>query len=463
MAKPFQRKKYTSEDANSWERTFGRLMTPFEKFVSNSTSSGILLIVCTIAALIIANSPFNEAYQELLHEHVRFSFGDFAIDMTLHHWINDALMAIFFYLVGLEIKHEIMVGELSSVRQAMLPICAAIGGMVVPALVFAWINYGGEGIGGWGIPMATDIAFAIAIMIMLGKRVPAALMTILVALAIVDDLGAVMVIAIFYTESINLTALFGVAIIFLLLLALNGAGVRALWLFFVLSIVLWVFMLSSGVHATIAGVLGALATPVNSVYNPKEFSRDARKLLDKFDLYRVNEADFLTSERLTGVLHTLSVGINKAQTPLQRMEHGLQAPVYFFIIPVFAFFNAGVSVNLDNLVDLVHHPVSLGVVLGLVLGKLIGVTLAVGLCVFTGLANLPLGVGFRHIIGIGLLAGIGFTMSIFIAELAYTNQAHLLGDAKIAILIASLFASVLGYIWLRFFTRVKEEELHAAL
>ena len=406
----FQRSAHSSEDANSWERLFGKLMTPIEAFTRNTSASGILLIVCTLAALLIANSPWGEAYQHLLHTPLAVSFAGHTLEMPLHHWVNDGLMTLFFFLVGLEIKHEIMVGELSSPSQAALPIIAAFGGMVAPALVYSAINWGGSGMHGWGIPMATDIAFAIAVLILLGKRACAC---------------------------------------FVLQLAMNRFGIRKLWPFLLVAIVMWVLMLYSGVHATIAGVLGALATPVRRLYNPEEFSREARKLLDKFDIYRLREHDFLESEKLVGVLHTLRNGINQAQAPLQRFEHALHDPVYFVIIPLFAFFNAGVTINAASLANLVSHPVSLGVAAGLVVGKFIGVFSAVWLSVRLGIGRLPQGVNFRHICGMGLLAGIGFTMSIFISELAFKGEDLLLNNAKIAILVASIIASLAGYAWLR--------------
>lgn len=448
MARPFQRKRYTSEDANTWERTFGKILTPFEQFVESSSGSGVLLLVLTVVAMVIANSPWNGAYQHFIHEHLVVSFGSWRIDMSLHHWVNDALMAIFFYLVGLEIKHEMMVGELSSIKKAALPIMAAIGGMIVPALIYFTLNRSGDGMAGWGIPMATDIAFAMAILILLGNRIPQSLMTILVALAIVDDLGAVLVIALFYTDTLAMTPLLGAFACFVVLMALNMAGVRQLWPYAGIAVVMWMCMLFSGIHATIAGVLGALATPARSIYNPAEFSRDARKLLDRFDVYRANEKDFLSSERLNGVLHTLSTGINKAQTPLQRLEHGLKNPVYFVIIPLFVLFNAAVPIDTGRLDALFASPVVYGVAAGLLLGKFIGVFGAIFLCEKFGIASLPQGVNFRHIAGIAMLAGIGFTMSIFIAELAFKGHAEHLTEAKIAILAASLIAGVLGYLWL---------------
>lgn len=449
--KPFSRKKYTAESANSWERLFGKILTPFEKIVGSSIGSGVLLIVLTIVAMVIANSPLHGEYEKILHEHLLVKLGSLQIDMSLHHWINDALMCIFFYLVGLEIKREMLVGELSSFRQAILPIMAAIGGMVVPALIYFCFNPSGPNAGGWGIPMATDIAFAIAILLLLGNRVPSGLMAILMALAIVDDLGAVIVIALFYTEALNHVALISAFVCFALMMFLNRVGVRSTWAYLVIAAIMWVCMLFSGVHATIAGVLGALATPVHSLYKPAEFSREARKLLDKFDIYRENEKSFVASERLNAVLYTLEVGINKAQTPLQRLEHTLHTPVYFLIIPLFVLFNAGVYLDLSTLHLLPKSSVVQGVALGLVIGKFIGVFSAVWLCVRFNLAVLPKGVNFKHIIGIGLLAGIGFTMSIFISELAFKNDPQHLSEAKISILLASVCAGLLGYCWLRFF------------
>lgn len=461
MAKAFQRTKYTASDANSWEKTFGVLMTPFERFAKYNSSSGILLIVCTIIALVIANSPLAEAYNHFLHTPISLQFADKTISLTIHGWINDALMAIFFYAVGLEIKHEMMVGELSSIQQALLPIIAAIGGMIVPALIYAAINYGKPGIQGWGIPMATDIAFAIAALMLLGNRVPVSLMTILAALAIVDDLGAVVVIAVFYTSNLSWVALGGAFACFAVMLVLNRMGVRWLWVFALIAIVMWFFMFFSGVHATIAGVLGAFATPSNSVYKPSEFSREARKLLDKFDVWRNRDKDFFSSENLTGVLHTLSMGIDKARTPLQRMDHALHTPVYFLIIPLFALTNAGVTLNPQDLAGALHHPITIGVACGLVFGKFIGVAGSVLLCDKLGIAKLPKNIHLNHVIGMGMLAGIGFTMSIFISDLAFKGNAEQLVHAKTAILFASIFAGVCGFLFLYFTSKNRQGETNS--
>lgn len=446
-SKFFQRRSYTHENANSWERAFGVLLTPFEAFAKKNSSSGILLGMCTIIAIIIANSSWNEGYHHLLATKFSLAFGDRVLNMSLHHWINDGLMAIFFFLVGLEIKRSMLVGELSSIKQAMLPIIAAIGGMVVPACFYYLLNGKGAGAAGWGIPMATDIAFAIAVLTLLGRRVPATMMTILAALAIVDDLGAVLVIAIFYTETINQSALFVALGCFVFMLFLGRFGVQRVWVYALCALVMWVFMLSSGVHATIAGVLAAFATPVSSLYRPEEFSREARKLLDKFDVYRLRESkDFLTSDRLTGVVHTLEVGLHKTVPPLQRLEHGLQNLVHFFIIPLFALTNAGITLELSQMGNVFSNPITLGVILGLVAGKAIGVIGSIMLCHTIGLAKLPRDMRFVHVVGMGLLAGIGFTMSIFIAELAFPAQQELLLYAKTAILFASVLAGVSGFL-----------------
>lgn len=447
----FQRNHYSKADANSWERIFGKIISPLERFAQSSTSSGLLLLVLTLLALLIANSPLHSAYEKLLHLPLGLSIGHLSLLLSLHHWINDGLMAIFFYLVGLEIKREMLVGELASFKQAILPIMAALGGMLVPALFFSLLNGGGPGAGGWGIPMATDIAFALAVLLLLGDRIPSGVMTILLALAIVDDLGAVVVIALFYTDSLNWGQLGAAAACFCLLLIFNLGGIRATTAYLLVSLLMWLFMLHSGIHATIAGVLSALATPVKSLYRPEEFSREGRKLLDKLDVLRQGKASFIADEHLNHMLHSFRTGIDKAQPPLVRLAHGLHNPVYFLIIPLFVLFNAGVHLDGEALHDLGHSPVAWGVALGLVGGKFVGVCSAILICVKTGLAALPSGVRYRHIVGMGLLAGIGFTMSIFIAELAFGGQPLLLTEAKISILLASLCAGLLGFIWLYLF------------
>lgn len=443
----FLRKKVAPE--NPWEATFGKIITPFERFVHGEINSGILLVFCTIIALFLANSKFSEAYFHFLHIPISVGFGEFQLSMSLQHWVNDGLMALFFFLVGLEIKREILVGELSVLRQAMLPVCAAIGGMVVPALFYHVLNPAGStGEPGWGIPMATDIAFAVTALVILGNRIPKSLMTFLVALAIVDDMGAVMVIAIFYTNDLNITMMFGVAACLGLLVLFNVVGINKTMPYAIVGIIMWFFMLKTGVHATVAGILTAMTIPASSKYNPKQFDRNARILLDKFEIYRESEKDFLTGTRLQSVLRTLARGIFRAEPPLQRMEYNQHIPVNFIVIPIFALANAGVPIDLSSLNTLLADSVTLGVIIGLLFGKPIGVAIACYISIKLKLCSLPSNTTMNHIIGAGFLAGIGFTMSIFISELAFRDSLEVLNNAKSGILIASIAAAAVGFVYL---------------
>lgn len=429
-----------------WEKTFGRITSPIESFIHNEAASGILLMLCAIIAMLIANSALADGYFHFLHTETGFGFGEWELKKTLHHWINDGLMALFFFVVGLEIKREVLVGELADPRQAALPIVAAIGGMVVPALIFTAFNFGGEGIHGWGIPMATDIAFAVGVLVLLGSRAPKALLTFLVALAIVDDLGAVLVIALFYTDTIVMEAL-GMAVLFLgILIALNMAGVRKPIPYFIFGSLLWLAMLKSGVHATLAGVITALTIPARPKFDPKVFSNHLRSLVDKFDTSHQPNVSIMQNETQKAILLNMEHGVHKVETPLQRMEHNFHLPVAFLVIPIFALANAGVPIELSTMGDALSHPVTLGVILGLIIGKVIGVAGFTWVAVKMGICSLPSGVGFSQILAVSLLAGIGFTMSIFIAELAFAGQAELLLMAKTGILFASLLAGIVGYV-----------------
>jgi NhaA family Na+:H+ antiporter len=373
----------------------GILLRQFNTFFELESASGILLLVAAAVALAWANSPWAESYVHLWQTPVTFGFGALAMVMTLHDWVNDALMAVFFFVVGLEIKRELLVGELATPRKAALSLVAAFGGMLMPATIYALVNRGGEGARGWGIPMATDIAFALGVLALLGKRVPAGLKTFLAAVAIADDLGAVIVIALFYTTTLAWGALGAASAVFALLMFMNRSGVRRSLPYAVVGIVLWLAVLKSGVHATIAGVLLAIAIPALS---------------------------------------------QQADSTLTRIEHALHPFVGFVIMPIFALANAGVSVGG---VPTVLGPITVGVVLGLVLGKQIGVMLAAWLFVRTGLAVLPESVSWRHMWGVAILCGIGFTMSLFIAGLAF-EQPRTLDAAKIGVLIGSLASGVLG-------------------
>jgi len=430
------------------EKIFDKIASPFEEFIHHETASGLLLMACAIIALITANSALSHSYEHLLHTPVGFSFGDWGLEKTLHHWINDGLMALFFFVVGLEIKREIMVGELSDPKQASLPIIAAVGGMVVPALVYFAFNPGGDAAAGWGIPMATDIAFAVGVMVLLGTRIPKTLLMFLVALAIVDDLGGVMVIALFYTEDISYLALGIAGLFFALLILLNRAGVRHPLPYFLFGLLLWLAMLKSGVHATLAGVLTALTIPATPKYEPTHFGSLVRKLMDKFDAsYRPGES-IMRNDAQRSILQTLENGVHLVETPLQRLEHSMHLWVAFLIIPIFALANAGIPLNFGNMGDMMSHSVTLGVIGGLIVGKIVGIAGFSYVAIKMGYGSLPAGCTFPQIVGVSILGGIGFTMSIFIAELAFAGQAENLLMAKTGILFASIAAGVIGYLWL---------------
>jgi NhaA family Na+:H+ antiporter len=419
----------------------------FERFVHSEVSGSALLLVCTAAALGLANSSFAEAYFGLLYTKAGLSWGDAKFALTVQHWINDLLMVVFFFVVGLEIKRELLVGQLSSAKRALLPVMAALGGMVVPALLYTAFNAGGEGAGGWGIPMATDIAFALGVLALFGKRVPIGLKVFLTALAIVDDLGAVLVIAVFYTAQIHWLSLI-VAVAFLALIAgANRLRIEHPAVYVVLALGVWAGVLGSGVHATVAGVLVALLVPIGARRDPREFLevsgtrlallRDAGLTPDSMVANR-SQFDAISD------LHKVSGAMRPPGLALEEMLHPF---VVFFILPLFALFNAGVAID-GGFVDGLLHPVSLGILSGLVLGKQAGITLFSWIAVKSGQADLPDGVTWSHIYGGACIAGIGFTMSLFVTELAFTDVA-VLARAKVGILIASLVAAVWGAVLLQ--------------
>lgn len=431
-----------------WERAFDRFLTPFEEFVHRQTTSGLLLMATAVLALVLANGPLAEAYRQLVHTPIGLAVGGWAIEKTLHHWVNDGLMVLFFFLVGLELKREILVGELAAPRQAALPIVAALGGMAAPALIFYLLNPAGPAARGWGIPMATDIAFAIGALVLLAGRVPKALITFLVALAIVDDLGAVVVIALFYAEQVVWPALLAGAGIVGLLAVLNLAGIRQPLPYFLLGGLLWLALLKSGVHATLAGVITAFTLPARPRYDPARFSTLVRELMQRFDAGHRPGESIMTNDALRATVQTLEDGARLVQAPLQRLERALHLPVAYLIIPVFAFINAGIPVDLAGIGATLAHPVTLGVGLGLVLGKFVGIAGASWLALRLGIGQLPAGTRFSQVAGVALLGGIGFTMAMFIADLAYAAEAEFLLMAKTGIVLASLAAGVGGYLWL---------------
>lgn len=437
-----------------WERAFLRIISPFEDFIHRQTTSALLLMCCTVVALVFANSPFAEGYFHFLHLPAGIQIGDWQLDMSLHHWVNDGLMTLFFFVVGMELKREILAGELADLRQASLPIIAALGGMLVPAGVFLLFNGGTETARGWGIPMATDIAFAVGALVLLAARVPKALITFLVALAIADDLGAVIVIAVFYTQQMAWGWLGLSATLLAVLFALNFSGVRGALPYFLVTTLLWYALLRSGVHATLAGVSCALAIPAHAKYDPSAFSQRIRELMARFDASRTKAGNILANEGMQNVVETLERGVRGVRPPLQRLEHRLHLPVAFLVVPIFALFNAGIPLG-GEVAHPLSHPVFQGVMLGLLLGKFVGITGACWLALRLGLGRLPQGVTFSQIAAVSMLCGIGFTMSIFIAEQGFAEDAASLLMAKAGVLAASVLGGLGGTFWLWWLSRTK--------
>jgi NhaA family Na+:H+ antiporter len=421
------------------------LVTPFQKFVRIESLSGMLLFGATVLALILANSPLAEQFHSLWQYKLGISTSGFELIKPLILWINDGLMAIFFFLIGLEIKRELLIGELNSTKKASFPMFAAIGGMVVPVLIFLFLNKNPETSGAWGIPMATDIAFSLAIMMLLGKRVPLGLKIFLTAFAIVDDLGAVMMIAVFYSESIQ-WSLIGIALLLLaILFILSYKRIYAKGLILVIGIVIWVLFLKAGIHPTIAGVLLAFTVPIRQRIGMNTYIEKLCDIVDDIQEAGDSKAPLLSKSQIEGI-DNLEDWTEKVQSPLQHMEHRLHNWVAFLIMPLFALSNAGVSFSGDANLDTFLGGV---IVVSLVAGKLLGITLFSWLGIKLKLAELPDGVNFTQIIGTALLAGVGFTMSIFVANLAFFGNEVLLDSAKAGILVGSLIAGLSGYLVLR--------------
>jgi NhaA family Na+:H+ antiporter len=451
------KKSIGKEYVMPWEKAFDQVLSPLEDFIHRQTTSGILLMLCAVVALYFANSQWSEAYHHLLQMPFTIGIEGFQLSKSLHHWINDGLMALFFFVIGLELKREILVGELADPKQAMLPIIAAIGGMLVPVLIYISINPEGHTFDGWGIPMATDIAFALGTLALLGKRVPKNLLTFLVALAIVDDLGAVIVIALFYTETINILALAVTAIMLFLLVSLNLGGIRRTLPYVLLGIVLWIAMLKSGVHATLAGIFLAFTIPMRPKYDPERFISQINVLVEQIKRAYQHEKNIIKNDELRSRVHSLGEGVQLVQAPAQVLERNMHLPSAYFIIPIFALANAGIPIDWSSFGNIVTHPVSVGIASGLIIGKLIGIAGFCWVAVKLGLTSLPRDLNFKHIVGVGLMGGIGFTMSIFIAELGFTHSAEDLLMAKTGILLASILAGVSGFLWL-YFTSDKNDK-----
>lgn len=424
-----------------------KILRPFQRFFRMEASSGILLIVATAAALFLSNSAWSHEYLEFWELPLTLTFGEWSISNTLHHWINDGLMVLFFFVVGLEIKREILVGELSSVKQAILPVFSALGGMLAPAVFYLlWNPPGTEASVGWAIPTATDIAFALGLLVLLGSRVPLGLKVFLTALAIVDDLFAILIIALFYTASISWESLGVAAGIFVTLLTINRLGVTHSLPYLLLGVGLWLAFLFSGVHATIAGVLLAIAIPSYAELSPDVAIHHGRNLIQALEGVTVEErTNLLANKSLQAKMDQLGHMVENVQTPLHRMEHALQPVAIFIVMPIFALANAGLVLSADSFWAAFQSSVSLGILMGLVFGKQIGISLFTWMIVKSGLAKLPSGVTWMQIYGVSCLGGIGFTMSLFIGNLSF-GLSPTFDQAKVGIFVASLASGIMGWL-----------------
>jgi len=421
-----------------------RVFRPIERFLHVEAASGIMLLVAAVVALIWANSPWAASYEHLLHTPISVGVGGAVFAKPLHFWVNEGLMAIFFLVVGLEIRREIYEGELSDIRRASLPIAAAIGGMIAPALIYFALNQEPPARHGWGVPMATDIAFAVGVLSLLGNRVPAALRVLLLALAIIDDIGAILVIAFFYSSGIVWSGLATAAAGMAGVLVLQGFGVRRALMYVLPGAITWIGMLHAGVHPTIAGVVLGLLTPARSWFGAAGFMAAARDALERFRKQADNHGH--DAHALLEPLRAFKRAQREAVPPVVRVQAALHPWVAFGIMPLFALANAGVSLSGTDLSSAASMTVVLGVTLGLVVGKPLGIVAASALAVKLGLSALPRGTSWGGILLVGGVAGIGFTMAIFIAGLAFTD-ASLLAVAKLAILIASAVSGVAALIY----------------
>ena len=417
-----------------------RLLSPVERFVSIEASSGIVLLAAAVIALAWANSPWHGGYEALLHTPIGFRAGGLAFERDLHFWINDGLMVVFFFVVGLEIKREMHAGELSELRRAALPAFAALGGMVVPAVIYSLWNAGTPAAGGWGVPMATDIAFAVGVLALLGKRVPPALRILLLALAVIDDLGAIIVIAVFYSSGFSFVGLAIAALGIVIILLMQKLGVRSPWAYVPAALVTWAGTYATGVHPTIAGVAIGLLTPVRAWFGPEHFVEHAASTVEAVRTANLKQ----DGSRLMSRLSDLDFARQEAVSPVERLQYVLHGWVAFAIMPLFALANAGVALGSARF-DGGGHRVLLGVVLGLVFGKPIGIILFSWIAVRVRVAVLPTGVGWSGVAIVGLVAGIGFTMALFIASLAFP-AGPLIEVAKLGILAGSGVAAVIGSI-----------------
>jgi len=429
------------------------IIKPFNQFQKKEASSSIILIGAAVVALLWANSPFSITYQHFWETPLRVSLGRWAVELSLREWINEALMCVFFFTVGLEIKREILVGELSSFRKAILPVTAAAGGMLVPALIYYGFNHGMPTSSGWGIPMATDIAFALGVLYVLGKRVPPAVKVFLSALAIADDIGAVFIIALFYTKGLVVSKLLFSAGIILTIAIASYFWIRSTIFYATMAVLLWLSILGSGIHPTVAGILVAMFIPAKGRINTDRFLSQLEQYLETFRCSLDGCGDsILVNEQHLNAVQSIELACHHVETPLQRLEHALHPWVAYLIVPLFALANAGVNLTSVKISAIATSSVALGVFFGLLIGKPIGITLFTIIAVRAGISELPSNVRYRHIVGVSIIAAIGFTMSLFITMLSFEDK-HYINTAKLAVFVASVMAGLAGIVWLYLATK----------
>ncbi|MCU0576772.1 MAG: Na+/H+ antiporter NhaA [Desulfobacterota bacterium] len=418
-------------------------------------------MVTALAALLVANSPWEKFYEKVVQLPITLSLGTWSLEFSLLHWVNEGFMTFFFFIVGMEIKREMLVGELTDIRKAVLPVAAALGGMLVPAMIYSLI-VPDEYAHGWGIPMATDIAFCVGVLVMLGRRVPEGALMFLVTLAIADDIGAVIVIALFYTSAIHMGSLAIAAAIMLILIFMNLAGVRIGLLYLLVGGVLWLLVFKSGIHATVAGILVAMCIPARAHYDQALFISRAKRFLMQFESHNQPERSILTNTDQQAILHSMKENISLAESPLQSMLDKMHLPVALLVIPLFAMVNTGIPLGLRDVEESIRNPVTLAVLMGLVAGKTLGISLFSMIALKLRIASLPAGIRFAHVIGVGILGGIGFTMSIFISELSFGADVDAMRMAKTGILFASVLAGIFGYLWMRCVSAYRPRERESA-
>ena len=427
-----------------------KISTIFKSFLHNESIGGVLLLICAVLSLIFANVPAFGHLHEFWHQTASINVANFSLEMSIGHWINDGLMAVFFFVVGLEIKREMLVGELSSLKQASLPIFAAVGGMILPAVIFTLFNHSySENVNGWAIPMATDIAFAIGVISLLGKRVPLGLKVFLTALAIVDDLGAIIVLAIFYpSHALHLEMLIYAAAVVAFLVVLNRNKVHNIMLYIIPGIILWYFVYKSGVHATIAGVVLALTIPAKTTINEVRFYVGIKSLIEKFKESGNSEVEVLANGEQQHIIHEIDTKVEEINPLMHKFEAALHPWVTWLIMPLFALANAGVILS-EEILTFPPQTVAVGIFFGLFVGKPLGIFLFSWIAVKSKIAELPIGVNWIQVLALGVIAGIGFTMSIFINSLAFDNI-EIINVGKVAILATSFVAAIVGLLMIRF-------------